>query len=127
MASTVNNVIRIPTNLDDFFVIWLKFLTPFHALTSRELDVAAAILKYRFELTKKINDDELIDKILLNEDSKRMIRLQQKLSINHFQGIIAKLKKNNIIIDNKLNLKFIPNLTNDNNFKLLLLFEYENK
>ena len=127
MSPSINNVIRIPTNLDDFFKLWLKFLTPFHSLTNREIDMAAAIIKYRFELSKKILDDDLIDFILLNEDSKRMIREQQKLSTNHFQGIMASLRKNNIIINNKLNPKFIPNLSNDNNFKLLLFFEYENK
>jgi hypothetical protein len=37
---------------------------------------------------------------------------------------MGKLRKKNVIIDNKLNPKFIPNIQKDaDNFKLLLLFD----
>ena len=38
---------------------------------------------------------------------------------------MGKLRKNNVIIDNKINPKFIPNVKEENgNFKLLLLFSF---
>ena len=122
----VNNIIRIPTSLNGkFFRFWLQFLSPFHNLTERELDIATAFLKRRFELSKVIKDDELLDKICMNEDSKQLIRKECNISTAHFQIIIGKLRKAKIIIDNKLNPKFIPkNLSEeDNAFQLLLYFD----
>lgn len=122
----VNNIIRIPTSLNGkFFRFWLQFLSPFHNLTERELDIATAFLKRRFELSKVIKDDELLDKICMNEDSKQLIRKECNISTAHFQIIIGKLRKAKLIIDNKLNPKFIPkNLSEeDSAFQLLLYFD----
>jgi hypothetical protein len=47
MRGSVDNVIRIPTTLDNLFKHWLDFLKPFHNLTEREMDVAATIIKHR--------------------------------------------------------------------------------
>ena len=61
-----NNTIRIPCDLNSLFRYWLKFLTPFHNLTSRELDVATAFLKERYRLSKVILDNDLIDRTLMS-------------------------------------------------------------
>ena len=56
MKSGVDNVINIPTSLKGkFFKYWFKFLLPFHGLTDREMDVAAAFLLKRHELSKVIS------------------------------------------------------------------------
>jgi hypothetical protein len=80
----VNNVVRIPTSLNDFFKYWLEFLKPFHSLTDREIDVAASFIKKRFELSFKINDSEILDQILMSEDTKRKIREECDISSAHF-------------------------------------------
>lgn len=120
----VNNVVRIPTSLSDFFKYWLEFLKPFHSLTDREIDVAASFIKKRFELSFKINDSEILDQLLMSEDTKRKIREECNISSAHFQVIMGKLRKNNIIIDNKINPRYLPNINEENgSFKLLLLFD----
>ena len=126
----VNNIIRIPTSLNGkFFRFWLEFLAPFHKLTDRELDIATAFLKKRFELSKVIKDEKLLDEISMNKDSKYEIRTSFNLSPPHFQVIMGKLKKAKIIVDNKINPKFIPkNLDEDDNaFQLLLYFDLGEK
>lgn len=47
-----NNVIRVPAgrNIEKLLRFWLEFLHPFHRLTNREMDVATAFLKKRYEL-----------------------------------------------------------------------------
>lgn len=122
---TPNNVIRIPCTLDGkFFRHWFEFLSPYHNLTKREIDVAVAILQHRFKLSKVITDQELLDKILMNEDTKRTIREELGLSLAHFQIILTKLKKVNVIVDNKVNPKFIPKIREgEKYFQLLLLFD----
>lgn len=125
MEGKINNVIRIPTSVENkFFRYWFEFLAPFHKLTNKEMDVATSFVKTRFELSKVITDKELLDKVLMSEDTKKKIMSECNITNAHFQVIMGKLKKNNIIVNNKINPKFIPNVTEDKGiFKLLLLFD----
>lgn len=129
MKSGVDNVLNIPTSLKGkFFKQWLVFLLPYHDLTDREMDVAATFLKKRFELAKVISDVNILDSVLMNEDTKREVREICNIKLPHFQVIMSKLRKSKIIVDNRLNQKFIPNVKEENgNFKLLLLFSFKNE
>lgn len=124
MRGKVDSVIKIPTTLDDFFRYWLEFLKPFHQLTGREIDVATALIKQRHALSKVIKDDNILDKVVMSDDARKTVREECGLSLPHFQVIMGKLKKNKVIVDGRINPKFIPNVTEENgNFQLLLLFE----
>lgn len=120
-----NNVIRIPTSLEGkFFRYWLEFLRPIHKLTNREIEVAELFLKHRYQLSKVVSDEELLDKIVMGEDVKKQIRETLGITLEHFQVIMSKLRKRKVIEDNKLNRKFLPNLIkSENTFNLLLYFE----
>lgn len=124
MERKPNSVITLNSPLNKkFFRMWLEFLKPFHKLTDRETDVLAAFLKERYYLSKKINDPELLDKILMNEDTKKKVREDcNYMSSTHFQVIMTKLRKSRIIVDGKISPKFIPKIDNEDNFQLLLLF-----
>ena len=70
-----NNVARIPCSLSDsFFRYWFMFWEPFHKLTKREIDVAATLVKIRYELSKVVKD--LLDnkKNANRNDSKVVIK-----------------------------------------------------
>lgn len=127
MKGGVDNVVCIPTSLEGkFFKYWFKFLLPFHNLTDREMDVAAAFIKYRHSLSKVISDETILDQVLMNEDTKRAIREELEMTLPHFQVVMSKLRKANVIIDSKINPRFIPNIKEENgNFKLLLLFDFD--
>ena len=124
---TPHGVISIPTSLDtNFFRYWFEFLRPFHNLTSRELDVITALAKHRYELSKVITDDIILDKVVMSEDIRKQIREECNLSLPHFQVIMGKLRENKVIVDNKINPRFIPNIKEeDGNFKLLLFFDFK--
>ena len=126
MKGEVDNVINIPTSLKGkFFKYWFKFLLPFHGLTDREMDVAAAFLLKRFELSKVISDVNILNSVLMNEDTKREIREMVDIGHQHFQVIMSKLRKTKVIIDNRINPRFIPNVKEENgSFKLLFLFSF---
>lgn len=67
-----NNIVRIPTSLNGkFFRYWFEFLQPFHNLTNREIDVITAFVKQRYQLSKVIKDDNILDKVIMSEDTKR--------------------------------------------------------
>ena len=122
-----DSIIRVPcSSLRAFYKYWLKFLQPFHNLTQKELEVLACLIEQRFKLSRAYKDDALIDRILMSKNIKKLIKEECKVSQSHLYIIIQKLVKNNIIINNKINPKFIPNISEDSNkdnFKLLLYFE----
>lgn len=126
MEVAVNNVIRIPTDKKKFFRFWYEFLKPFHKLTDREIDVITSFTYERFLLSKVILDSEVLDKVVMSEDTKKKVREESNITLAHFQVIMGKLRKNRVIINNKINPKFIPNITeDDNSFKLMLLFDIQ--
>lgn len=129
-AGRANNVIRIPTSLHgNFFRMWIEFLTPLHNLTNREKDVVAAFIKARFELSKSVSDEDLLDRITMGNDVKEKVKKECNLSGPFFQVIIGKLKKTGVIVNDKINPKFIPrNIKHeDNAFQLLLYFDLNAK
>lgn len=125
MMGKMNNVIRIPTSLNtSFFRFWFEFLKPFHNLTEREMQIAAAILRRRYELSKVIQDDKILDKVVMGEDIKKEIVEECNISPSHYLVILGKLKKSKIIIDGRINPRFVPNISEEKgSFRLLLNFE----
>lgn len=125
MDKVANNVIRIPTSLNGkFFRYWFEFLKPFHKLTDREIDVIASFVKHRFDLSKVIKDTNILDQVTMSEETKKKVREECDITLPHFQVIMGKLRKSNVIIDNKINPKFIPNVDEESgSFKLLLFFD----
>lgn len=122
-----NNVIRVPCTLDSLFRYWLDFLSPFHNLTDRETDVAAAFLKERHRLSKVILDSELADRTLMSEESQRKLRNDCNLTNQHFQVIKSKLKAKKFFINDRINPRLVPNINEDiKSFQLLLVFDYTN-
>lgn len=122
-----DNVIGLPATLEDsFFRYWVQFTRPLHSLTDRESDVVVAFLKKRYLLSKEITNDQLLDKFLMSEETKREIREECNITLAHFQVIMGKLKKNKVFVDGKLNPRFIPNIKeNKGNFQLLLYFQFK--
>lgn len=124
MEPIANNVIRVPCDVQKLFYYWFLFLKPFHNLTNREIGVIAAFAFKRYELSKVISDISILDKVVMSEDTKKKIREENNISPAYFQVIMGKLKRNNVLINNRINPKFIPNITEGSDaFKLMLLFE----
>lgn len=126
MAKQVDSIVRIPCKVDGkFFRYWFEFLTPFHNLTEREMDVITSFVKQRYELSKVIRDNEILDKVTMSEDTKKKVREECDISLPHFQVIMGKLRKNKVIIDGKINPRYIPSVDEENgSFKMMLLFDF---
>lgn len=126
MAKQVDSIVRIPCKVDGkFFRYWFEFLTPFHNLTEREMDVITSFVRQRYELSKVIKDNEILDKVTMSEDTKKKVREECGISLPHFQVIMGKLRKNKVIIDGKINPRYIPSVDEENgSFKMMLLFDF---
>ena len=126
MAKQVDSIVRIPCKVDGkFFRYWFEFLTPFHNLTEREMDVITSFVKQRYELSKVIKDNEILDKVTMSEDTKKKVREECDISLPHFQVIMGKLRKNKVIIDGKINPRYIPSVDEENgSFKMMVVFDF---
>lgn len=118
---------RIPTNIEtNFFQYWVEFLRPFNKLTDRELGVLAELLKSRYELSKVITDEKVIDTVVLSMENRADVRKKLKLSSAHFNSIIKKLRDTKVITNNRLNPKVIPRITADTkSFRFILYFDFK--
>lgn len=127
MGKGADSIVRIPCKVDgSFFKYWFMFLKPFHHLTEREMDVITSFVKQRYELSKVITDSDILDKVTMSEDTKRKVREECGITLPHFQIIMSKLRKSKVIIDNKINPRYIPNVKEENgSFKMMLLFDFQ--
>lgn len=117
-----NNVITIKSSLsNNFFRYWFMFLKPIHKLTSREIDVLAAFAKHRYELSKGIKDQEILDMVTMSKETKKKIREECNLTTPYFQVIMEKLRKNNVIVNGKIQKKLLPKIDEDVNSSTLIL------
>jgi hypothetical protein len=102
----------------------IEFLRPFHSLSERELNVTAAFLKCRYDLSKAIKDPHILDKVTMSEDTKKKVREICGISKGNLQVIMTKLRKIKVIENGKINPKFVPKLDEDaKSFQLLLSFD----
>ena len=121
-----NNVARIPCSLSDsFFRYWFMFWEPFHKLTKREIDVAATLVKIRYELSKVVKDEIILDKLVMSEDTKKRVREECNIQTQHFQVIMSNLRKHKVIVNGKINPLVIPRIKEgDDTLQLLFLFDF---
>jgi len=125
----VSTLFKVPSSAEDgsFFMWWVRFLSPFHDLTAKEMEVTAQLFQYRYELSKNVSDSLLLDKLVIDSDSRKAI--EQRLGISHgyLNVILTKLRKCNIITGDRLNPKFVPNVKPDDSSKLfsvMVVFDF---
>lgn len=119
-----NNVISLKCTEESFYRLWMEFLTPFHKLTSREKDVAARIIAQYFYLKDRIPDPEVLREVLWSHSSRKDMRESLKMSPAHFQMVLAKLKENQVIINEDLNPAYIPHKGDDPRFLLGIYYDW---
>ena len=91
----INKKIVIKTSLDThFFRYWLEFLRPVHKLTNNGIAVLAAFLKKRYELSKEINNQELLNKTLMSIETNKEIKQELAMTDSNFYMILCTLRKN---------------------------------
>ena len=122
----INSAITIKCDSGiDFYKNWLLFLKPVIDLTSRETDIAAAILKMRYDLSKSISDISILDEVTLS--TKSYVKMQAECNITgpHFNVILNELRKKKFLLEGKrINPKCIPNIKEgQDKYTLLLIFE----
>lgn len=119
-----NNTIVLKCTEDSFLRTWMEFLAPFHKLTSRERDVASRLLKQYFRLKASIEDPEVLKDVMWSHTSRKDMMNALGMSPAHFQMTLTKLKKAGVIMNNDINPKFIPHITEDPRHMLCIVFDW---
>lgn len=116
----------IKTKYKSFFKHWLTLTEPLHKLNKKEIEVLALLLYYYFEFKKEINNDNLSWKLTFDHDTKSKIINELNLSSDQIlQNVLTALRKKKIVLNNKINQSFIPemDLTKSNIFSIIYKFE----
>ncbi len=121
-----NNMFVVPTYLNiDFFKWWCIFLRPFISLTPKEIDVVSSFLMQRWLLSEKISDPAILDEMVMSENIKNKVIDECNITLQHFYVIMSNLRKNKVIVDNKIDPRLIPNVKKDDNGAFMLLIKFK--
>ena len=132
--NTVNKILMVDCSGEkDFFDLWLEYLAPKHQLTKTEQKYLAACLRNRYELSKDINNETLLDETCMSEVYRTKIREEINFSVQQAQNVISKLKKLKIFVARKYPFtdkvqyykiapSLIPNYDETKDFTLVYLF-----
>ena len=117
------NILKIKSSdYDELFLNWFLILKPLHNLSNKECILASKLYKYRDELKEVILDKEILDTTILSDTYRKKIIEEMDIKMIHLQVLLTSLRKKNVIIDNRLNPKFIPHIK-DSELSLLIRFE----
>lgn len=117
------NILKIKSSdYDELFLNWFLILKPLHNLSNKECILASKLYKYRDELKEVILDKEILDTTILSDTYRKKIIEEMDITMIHLQVLLTSLRKKNVIIDNRLNPKFIPHIK-DSELSLLIRFE----
>tara|TARA_R110000851_G_scaffold71614_3_gene159203 strand:+ start:5902 stop:6315 length:414 start_codon:yes stop_codon:yes gene_type:complete len=112
-----------------FFMYWLQFLKPYHKLRDKEIEMLSLFLNKRYELSKKITDEDILDTMLFDKRIKDQIKEEMNYS-NHqvFNNMLSSLRTKGVIVNGKINKGLIPELTGlGKNFKLIFNFNIQDE
>lgn len=120
---------------DDFFEKWVEWLRPVHHLTTQEMHVFAAILRYRNELSISVSDKNMLEEMTTNRQGRRKLRKSLGMKSQQMCGVMARIAQAKIVIPSRdengnvdyyrINPSAIPDIDFDkkDDFKMLLTFK----
>lgn len=118
------NVKRILSDKKSIFRYWLEFLKPYHKLRTKEIEALALILYFRYELSREIDNESVVDLVLFS--TKTRIKIREDLggmSQKVFNNLLTSLRSKRVLSkDNKILPALIPGMSEEG-FKLVFNFE----
>lgn len=119
----VAGVTTIPNEDGEFFRAWLEVMRPLHGLASKEMDFAAAFLKKRYELTKTMKDDQLIDRVLFDAETKNAVAESLGISYSYMQYIFKKMREGGIIRGKRIDPQYLPTYESGKPVRWMFIFK----
>lgn len=105
-----SKIVKIDTTFKDLMYYWLKFIKPFHTLSEQPMQVLSLFLYFYFEYRDKIKDEDILWKMVFDYDTKVKISNELDVKLHTIENKLTQLRKKKIILDNRIDKRFIPNL-----------------
>ena len=103
---------------------WVEMLRPFHGLQKRQQDVMALLLLKRDELSRRTDDEELINERLFSPSMKQEVAEACKMKKAQLYLALQRMEKVGVIKDGTLNKRFIPRFDNGHpTFNFVICFD----
>lgn len=117
------NIAVFDSKIEDIFKHWLEFIRPVNHLSDKEIDIIAKFLYKKFELEQKINDEDILYTHLFSTAVRNEIMDELDMKADRFNNILSVLRKKEVIVNNRINKLFIPNI--DHNAKqFMIIFKF---
>lgn len=118
------NIKRIHTTKKSIFRYWLEFLRPYHKLRTKEIEALSLMLYYRYELTREVSNEEIVDTMLFSTSTRNKIRVELgDMDQKVFNNLLTSLRKKNVLSkENKITKVLIPKMT-EGGFQLIFDFD----
>lgn len=97
-------------------------------MTDRQISLAAQILRTRYELSKVISDENILNENVMSDATKKKMREAIDVSPAHFQVLMGDLRKRGFIKDGVINPEYIPSVdVKSGQFVQMLWFTFDKK
>lgn len=129
MTTNQNKSIKtIFTSKKLIFRYWLEFLKPYHKLRNKEIEALALLLYYRYELSREISNEKMVDMILFSTETRHKIRVElENMSQKVFNNLLTSLRKKKVLTkDNKIHKSLIPKM-GEEGFELIFNFKVKDE
>lgn len=104
--------------------MWLKILQSFLKLGKKEQLVLSRLLYYRHVLSKEISNKSIVEDLTMGTNTRKEIKKELNMDTASFNNMLSSLRKKNMIVNNTINKKIVPNVEADfKNFKLVYNIE----
>lgn len=115
--------LKIPCTKESFLKVWFDLLHPVHKLTQKETEVAISFVKHWYKLQSTVKDDKQLNQLLFSPQEKAAICEELGLSPQHMRKIMVKLRQRHIVVNDKLNYRYIPHYTEGSPFRLMFIID----
>lgn len=115
--------LRIPCTEDTFLKVFFDLLRPIHKLTPKEIEVAVCFVKHWYKLSNTVKDDKQLNQLLFSPQEKALICEELGLTPQHLRKILVKFRQRMIIVNGKLNYRYIRHYTEGKPFRLMFIID----
>ena len=122
---SIDGITVVPTSSRDFLRAWLEVMRPLHGLTPKEMDFAAVLLQFRYNIAKKVEDPAMVDTILFNKDKKDEIAKAAGISTSYMKILMNRLRTAGLIKNRRFVSQYTPDWTPGKPFRWLFIFKNE--
>ena len=118
-----DTALRIPCTKETFIRTWFNLLRPVHKLTQKEMEVAVCFVQHWYKLRNTVTDDKQLNQLLFSAQEKAEICNELGLSPQHMRKIMVKLRQHMIIVNGKLNYRYIPAYKEGTPYRLMFIID----